>query len=242
MISLILFILSVFCIIYYGMVIMAAGTNVAFAKFWPFMAMLLALIAVFISGNFYANLPSILHLILRILAVGVILCILIILIILLTAKSDADVESDYIIVPGANIRGQKPGKALKARIDAAYKYLDSHSKCHAILSGYQNQGADMPQGKCMQNELKKRGIEGYRLLVEPYARTTEENLRFAKDYMMMTDPVVTIITGQYHLARCKKEARKQGYKKVYGIGVKSDRVLAIHYYVREIFAYVKHIL
>ncbi len=242
MISLLLFFLSVFCLIYYGLVIVNAGTKASFVNFWPLCGMGLAFIAVFIQTGFYTGLPHLIHLIIRIIVLLILAFFLSILCIILMKKSETGVDADYIIVPGANVKGEKPSKALQARIDASYEYLASHKKCSAILSGYQNPRATITQGKCMQQELKKRGIEGYRLLVEPYARTTQENLKFAKDYMMMDDPVVIVLTGKYHLARCLKEGKKQRYRKLHGIGVGSDPVLAIHYYMRETFAYIKHLI
>ncbi len=242
MISLILFFISVLSILYYGIVIVNVGTKASFVNFWPVCAMVCAFFAVVIQTDFYIGLPHVLHLIIRILVLLFLVFFLSILCIILRNPSEPEVSCDYLIVPGANVRRETPSKALLDRIDGAYEYLKTNKKCFAILSGYQNPGADITQGKCMQNELKKRGIEGYRLLVEPYARTTEENLRFAKEYMMIDDPSVIILTSQYHLARCRKMAKALKYQNVHGIGVKSVPALSVHNYVRETFAYIKHLL
>ncbi|MEE1313119.1 MAG: YdcF family protein [Lachnospiraceae bacterium] len=241
MISIFLFFLSVFCIIYYGIIIGYSGLQTSFSHFWPVAAMMSAFFAVFLQSSFYLNLPGIVSFILKLLTAGVILFFLILFLRILTCRSNSCVETDYLIVLGANVRDEAPSRALKERIDMAYEYLKTHEKTTAILTGYQNPQASISQGKCMQNELRKMGIPAYRLLVESDARTTLENFQFSKDYMTRLEPTTAVVTSDFHLYRAKKIAAACGYKNIKGIGAKTPTPLLLHCYIRELFAVTKYL-
>lgn len=242
MISIILFFVSVFCIIYYGIIIGYSGLRTSFARFWPFAALLSSFFAVFLQSHFYTALPSAIHFIVKGICVLVFVFFLILFVKILSTKEDKDADCDYLIVLGAIVRGETPSHALEERIKTAYDYLAAHPKTIAILTGYQNPQATISQGACMQKELRKLGIPAYRLLVEPDARTTIENFQFSKDYMTKLDPLVSVVTSDFHLYRTLKIAKKCGYQKIRGIKAKTPTPLLIHCYVRELFAIVKNAL
>ncbi|MDO4170980.1 MAG: YdcF family protein [Lachnospiraceae bacterium] len=242
MISIILFFISVFCIIYYGIVILYSGIHTSFVKFWPVAAMITAFFAVFLQSNFYLGLPSIIHLLFKIFVTLITILFLILLTMIATTRSKENEEADYLIVLGAIVRGEKPSNALRERIQTAYNYLATHEKCIAILSGYQNQNASISQGKCMQKELRNMGIPAYRLLVENDARTTLENFQFSKEYMTRLQPKVLVVTSDFHLYRSLKIAKKCGYTNIKGISAKTPAPLIIHCYIRELFAIIKDFL
>lgn len=240
MISIILFLLSIFCIIYYGIILYYSGLRTSFVGFWPFAAMLTAFFAILIQSNFYLGLPSVFHMIFKAMIGIILLCCLLILLKIATTSSYTDDNADYLIVLGANVKGEFPSNSLKERIRTAYTYLHTHKTCTAILSGYKNQNAHISQGKCMQNELRHMGIPAYRLLVENNARTTLENFQFSKDYMTKLNPTVIVITSDFHLYRALKIAHKCGYTNIKGIGAKTPTPLILHCYIRELFAVIKY--
>lgn len=242
MISIILFFVSVFCIIYYGVIISYSGIRTSFVRFWPLAAVLSALFAVVFQSHFYTALPSAVHLIVKVLALIIFVFFLILLIKIVCTKEDRNSDYDYLIVLGAIVRGETPSHALEERIQTAYDYLSAHPKSIAILTGYQNPQAKISQGTCMQRELRKLGIPAYRLLVEPDARTTTENFQFSKDYMTKLHPHAAVITSDFHLYRAMKIAKKCGYENIKGIKAKTPTPLLIHCYVRELFAIVKNAL
>lgn len=239
MISFLLFLLSVFCIIYYGIVIAYSGLHTAFVGFWLFFAVLNAFVAVILQSSFYLSLPFIIHLIIKIVVMIILAFFLIILFKIISTSSSPDEDADYLIVLGAIVRGEKPSNALRERIKTAYNYLSTHKKTIAVLTGYRNPNAKISQGKCMQNELRNMGIPAYRLLVEDHARTTEENLKFSRDFMTQLDPKICIISSDFHLYRTLKTAKKYGLKNVKGIAAKTPAPILIHCYIREIFAVIK---
>lgn len=242
MISIILFLISVFCILYYGIILAYSGLHTSFAKFWPTAAMVSALFAVLLQSSWYLNLPHIVHLIFSGMAclVGIFFLILLIKIL---RKAPVPKESvDFLIVLGAIVRGETPSNSLKARIQAAEAYLKAHEDTIAILTGYKNPNASISQGECMQRELRKAGIPAYRLLVEPYARTTAENFQFSKDYMTKLSPTVAVLTNDFHLYRACRIGKKNGFANITGIGAKTPTPLLLHCYVRELFALCKHLI
>lgn len=242
MVFIILFLISVFCIIYYGIVIAYSSLHTSFVWFWPFCAVMTALAAFILQTRFYLSFPSIIHCFIKVFMI-IILSFFLILFFKIwnTAHSYKKYmqDADYLIIPGAIVRGSRPSNVLLSRIRTAYDYLESHPKTIAILSGYQNANAKISQGKCMQNELRKMGIPAYRLLVEAYARTTEENLKFSKDYITLQNPVIGIVSNDFHLYRTIKIAKQCGYKHIYGIPAKTPRPILIHCYIRELFAVIK---
>lgn len=242
MLSIIFFFVSVFCIIYYGIIVAYSGTKTSFSGFWPFFAMFSAFLAVWIQSQFYLALPNAVTFILKLFGTAVILLFVILFLRIFYDRSDTDVEADYLIVLGAIVRGETPSNALKERIVTAYEYLSSHDTCIAILTGYRNEQAHISQGKCMQKELRKMGIPYHRLLAEPDARTTYENFQFSKDYITRSDPKIAVVTSDFHLHRAKKTAWKCGYKNIKGIGAKTPTPLILHCYVRECFSFLKFLL
>lgn len=239
MISIILFFISIFCIIYYGIVLLYSGIRTSFVKFWPVAAMMAAFFAVFLQSSFYLGLPAIIHLLFKLVAAIFFILLVILFLMMITTRSNDNVEADYLIVLGAIVRGETPSNTLKERIQTAYHYLVQHEKCVAILSGYQNQNASISQGKCMQKELRNMGIPAYRLLVENDARTTLENFQFSKDYMTRLQPKVLVVTSDFHLYRSLKIAKKCGYTNIQGISAKTPAPLLLHCYIRELFAIIK---
>ena len=242
MISIILFLLSVFCTIYYGIIIAYSGPKTSFIGFWPVAAMLSAFFAVFLQSSFFLSLPHVITLILKLFFITVILLFVILFLRISVCRSDADINADYLIVLGAIVRGETPSNALKERIQTAFDYLKTHEDAIAILTGYRNPQATISQGTCMQKELRRLGIPAYRLLVEQDARTTYENFQFSKDYMTRLEPKTAFITSDFHLYRAKKIAAKCGYKNIKGIGAKTPTPLILHCYIREVFSVMKFFL
>ena len=245
MISIFFYLLSIFCVVYYGVIIAYSGLRTSFVRFWLFSAVISAFAAVFLQSSIYLSLPSIIHRIIKLFTFIILAFFLIILLKIWNTQhfcKNQEVEADYLIVPGAIVRGEKPSNDLLARIQTTFYYLSAHEHTIAILTGYQNANAKISQGKCMQQELIRMGIPAYRLLVEEHARTTEENLRFSKEYISLRNPRVCVISNDFHLYRIIKLAEKCGFHNVFGLAAKTPAPILIHCYVREVFAVIKSFL
>lgn len=146
---------------------------------------------------------------------------------------------DYVIVLGAQVRGETPSKALTKRLEAAYEYLEANERTKAILSGGQGDGEDITEAEAMHRYLAGRGIAPERLIKEDRSTSTEENLRFSAELAGGRDTAVGLISNNFHICRALMIARKQGYTNVCGIAAYSDPKFQVHYMVREAFALVE---
>ena len=146
---------------------------------------------------------------------------------------------DYIIVLGCQVKGIKPSKALKDRLDTAKEYMQANPETIAVLSGGQGKMEEISEAECMRRYLEKAGISRERLILEQRSTTTRQNLRYSRRYMDYRHDEIGIITNNFHVYRALRLAKKQGYAKPCGIPAKSDARYQVHYLVREFFALVK---
>lgn len=146
---------------------------------------------------------------------------------------------DYVIVLGAQVRGDHPSRALRHRIETAAKYLNDNSGTIAILSGGQGPGENMTEAVCMRDELVKLGIEEERLILEERSTSTKENLIYSAELAPVKESRIGLITQNFHVFRSRKLAAHQNYKNICGIAAPSEFIYQPHFMVREAFALVK---
>lgn len=154
-------------------------------------------------------------------------------------KTDIQEESDYIIVLGASVKGERPSLTLRRRIQKAEEYLDLHEDTKAILSGGQGPGEDITEAEAMRRYLVEHGIDENRLILEEQSTSTMENIKFSyqlikNDYGNVTDVDVIVISSRFHLLRSQIIANKQGHE-VKAIGSTTLIYLVPNYYLREFF-------
>lgn len=154
------------------------------------------------------------------------------------AKTETDTEADYIIVLGAGVNGTVPSLSLSNRLYAALDYLETHPHTVAVVSGGQGPGEDITEAQCMYDWLVDRGIDADRVIMEPQATSTEENLKFSKeiiDERTGSEVTIGIVSSEYHLYRAKLMAEKIGIDAIGIAGRTSYPSLAINYFIREAF-------
>lgn len=146
---------------------------------------------------------------------------------------------DYIIVLGAQVKGDRPSRALNKRIIRAAEYLQENPETIAILSGGQGPGEHMTEAECMRRGLVQRGIDPSRLILEDKSTSTKENLIFSSRLADVKNSRTGLVTQNFHVYRSLKLARHQNYRKVCGIAAPSEAIYQPHFLVREGFALVK---
>ena len=62
--------------------------------------------------------------------------------IILSARTDADAQRDYIVVLGAQVKGRQPTPSLYYRLCGAQQLMTDNPDCIAIVSGGQGDGGD----------------------------------------------------------------------------------------------------
>ena len=97
----------------------------------------------------------------------------------------------------------------------------------------------MTEADCMYRWLTQRGVDASRVIREPRATSTMDNLRFSFELIRERgdepDGNVAIISSSYHLYRAKSMAKLQGVEAV-GVAAKMGNPLSMFSsYIREAF-------
>ncbi len=145
--------------------------------------------------------------------------------------------ADYVIILGAQVKGDRPSKSLLRRIQKAAEYLNVNPTTKVIASGGQGPREDITEASCIQNTLVDLGISKDRILLEPVSTNTWENIKFSADLVGKNHRFV-LVTNGFHLFRAMKTAKMQGLKYVDGLGASEEPILLVNYYVREFFAWM----
>ena len=145
----------------------------------------------------------------------------------------------YVLVLGAQVKGERPSLALEKRLEKAYEYARSNPETVLILSGGQGTGEDISEAACMKAWLSERGIKEERMILEDKSASTRENLIFSDQRTGCAGENVGIISNNFHIYRALRLAEAWGYEQAEGIAASSDPIMQPHYVVREVFALVK---
>lgn len=149
-------------------------------------------------------------------------------------------EVDYIIILGAGLKKDKLTKSLKFRLDTAYDYLIKHEHTTAIVSGGMGSGEIITEAQAMGKYLREKGIASNRIIQEEHSTNTYENIFYSKTFLPSLDVSVGIVTNNFHIYRGEQIAKKQGFSNLHGISAPSDKLLFVHFMVREGFAVLKY--
>ncbi|MBR4157499.1 MAG: YdcF family protein [Oscillospiraceae bacterium] len=149
-------------------------------------------------------------------------------------------DADYLIVLGAGLNGTAPSLSLTERLQAARTYLLEHPDTLAVVSGGQGAGEAITEAEAMRRWLTGMGIEPERVIMEPRATSTEENIAYSLDILRERGAdrnSIAIVSSEYHLYRAKCIARTQGVENPLGVAARTSfPVLRFNYFVREAFA------
>ena len=153
--------------------------------------------------------------------------------------------ADAVVVLGAGVNGAQPSLSLYTRLTAALDYLEENPDVPVVLTGGLGYGEEITEARCMYDWLTARGVAKARLIMEEQAGNTAENFAFSKELLeeQGIDPaenLVAVVTNDFHIARSRLIAARQGYGHAFGVPAKLPwRHLEVNYYLRESFAMVK---
>ncbi len=158
-------------------------------------------------------------------------------------KSVPGEACDFIIILGAQVRGNAPSMTLQYRLESAYDYLMANPQTKAVLSGGQGPDEIMTEAEAMRRYLVEKGIEEERLILEDQSTSTYENLKYSFAIIdeIKANSSISIVTNRFHVLRARMIASDMG-RRVGGIGAKSYFYLIPNYYFREFFAVMKEII
>ena len=153
--------------------------------------------------------------------------------------------ADAVVVLGAGVNGTQPSLSLYTRLTAALDYLEENPDVPVVLTGGLGYGEEITEARCMYDWLTARGVDPARLIMEEQAGNTAENFAFSKELLeeQGIDPaenLVAVVTNDFHIARSRLIAARQGYGHVFGVPAELPWLhLEVNYYLREAFAMVK---
>lgn len=118
---------------------------------------------------------------------------------------------DTILVLGSKIDGKNtatatPDEVTKNRLDAAIKLAAANPQAQIIVSGYKGFDEPVTEAAGMADYLEEHKIPSKRIIKEPKARNTFENLEFSKKYF---HGKTIIVTSDFHLERSLILAKAQ---------------------------------
>ena len=236
---------AVLCLAYYAVITAYAGLGTATAFIWLILGALLG--AASFGVRFYQREPDRVPLwlpvsLVTLCASGVLVLFTVLILIFSRIPSAAESDLDYVIVLGASVRTDGPSKTLALRLDKAAEYAAQNPDTVLVLSG--GQGADEPstEAAAMRDYLLEKGVPQEKMLLEERSRSTAENIAYSRELIRSqarASQRTGILTSNFHLLRARLIASKQGLSQVSGIAAESDRVLFVHFCLRESLAILK---
>lgn len=180
----VLLLYAVFAFLYTSVVIYASGTATSFLWFWP-VTFCIALVAVI--GLFLVLMGKLPRLKTAAMCFGVLfwVCMAVFLtveaVVFSAGRKEPVANAEYVIVLGAQVRGEVPTLVLNARIKAAAEYLTEHPHAVAVASGGKGSGENISEAEAIKRGLMRLGIAEERILTEDCSTSTTENLRFSAE-------------------------------------------------------------
>lgn len=156
------------------------------------------------------------------------------------ARTDADAGRDYLIVLGAAVYGDQPSLTLVRRLEGTLDYLNTCPDSIAIVSGGMGKGETVTEARAMYDWLTARGVDPNRVIMEPKATSTLENLKYSFDIIRARGDEpnghVAIVSSAYHLYRAKLMAGQLGVPDVKGVAAPWGYFFVmLNYFIREAF-------
>ena len=156
-----------------------------------------------------------------------------------SARTDRDPERDYLIVLGAAVYGDQPSLTLVRRLEGALDYLQSYPESVAIVSGGMGAGETVTEAQAMHDWLIAHGIPEERILLEPRATSTQENLAYSfaliRERGDEPDGHVAVVSSAYHLYRAKLMARNMDVEAAGVAAPWGYFFVMLNYFIREAF-------
>ncbi len=227
--------LGVFCSIYYIVIMLYAGIGVNFSWIWVLLGIVFTIGAAVIRYMLYINfyLPNWILIPVYILGGIAVMSFLFFEAVLLHhSHHKPRTGMDYLLVLGAQIRENKVTNNLRLRLDAAILYLLENPDTKVIVSGGRGSEELLSEAAVMRDYLLAQGVERGRILIEEQSVNTTENMKFSKR-LIREGASVAIVTNGFHVYRSISLAKKQGMSKVFAIPTPTDKVMWLHYNVRE---------
>ncbi len=174
-------------------------------------------------------------------AVALVVLFLTVSVMMVVATTKKPQESATLVVLGAGLRGDRPSRILRGRLNVTIEYLEENPDAVCVVSG--GQGADEPctEAEVMRRYLLDAGIAEDRIFVEDRSTSTFENIQFTKQVIAdngLSD-TIAIVTQEFHQYRAQQFARQAGFTEVSALTAHTEFVFFAGYWIRD-FAGICH--
>lgn len=180
----VLLLYAVFSLLYSTVVVYASGTGTSFLWFWPLTCVIALVVAVLLFFTLTGRLPWLKTAAICACAVfwlGMAVFFAVEAVVFSAGRKAPAEDGAYVIVLGAQVRGEVPTLVLSARIKAAAEYLKEHPDAMAVASGGKGSGENISEAEAIRRGLLRLGISEERILMEDRSTSTAENLRFSAE-------------------------------------------------------------
>lgn len=243
---------AVICLAYYVLIAVYAGVGTAFAAVWLLLGGFLGAAAA--GVRYYQRYPERIQLwipvsLVTLCASGVVILLIMQILIFRWIPSTAEPNLDYVIVLGAHVKPEGISKTLKLRLDKAAEYAAQNPDTVLVLSGAQGSGEPSTEAVAMREYLLNQGVPDEQMLLEERSYSTVENIAYSKILIeqdrqkkhgeVKKEPRIAVLTNNFHLYRARMIARKQELADIRGIAAESDKILFVHFCLRDSIAILK---
>ena len=261
---------AVLCLAYFIVIIFYSGIGTAYAFIWLLLAMGVGVTAWCVwhyqryPRKFPLRLPVSL---VTLCGAGLVVMLVLQILIISKVPQVADSGLEYVIVLGAPVSGEMPGRTLRLRLEKAAEYALQNPETVMVLSGGRQSSGEMAEAEVMKRYLLEKGVPEGQMVLEVRSASTVENIAYSR---LLIDTLrrqkereehpderalpaylpsvmgqkadshqIGILTSNFHLYRAMQIARKQGMEDVSGIASESDRILFLHFCFRDGLAILK---
>lgn len=180
----VLLLYAVFAFLYSTAVLYASGPSTSFLWFWPVTCVIALLGAVLLFLVLTGRLPRLKTAALCFcsvfwLCMAVFFCVE--AVVFSAGRKAPAANAEYVIVLGAQVRGEAPTLVLNARIKAAAEYLKENPEAVCVASGGKGTGESISEAEAIRRGLVRLGISEERILMEDRSTSTVENLKFSAE-------------------------------------------------------------
>ncbi len=151
-------------------------------------------------------------------------------------------EETVIIVYGAGLEGERPGKALQKRLNTA---AELYNGCYVIVSGGKGDNEVCTEASAMKEYLCEKGIPEEKIIEEDRSRNTIQNINYSFEIIKengLLDYKVVSVSNAFHIPRIILLCRNLGYESYPALAPDPDSRFIFATLVREYMSYVKLIL
>ncbi|MBP1534437.1 MAG: YdcF family protein [Ruminococcus sp.] len=151
------------------------------------------------------------------------------------AEKNKPDKTELIVVLGCQVRGERPSRMLRRRLDTAYKAIQEHPEALCVVSGGKGADEKISEAECMKRYLLDKGVDEDRIVMEDRSTSTFENIKFTFE---ITDKLgygrdITIVTDGFHQYRAGLIAKSQGADDVTAYSAQTEARFLPTYWVRE---------